>query len=251
MAVQVSTAVILAAGMGTRLEAVGRHIPKGFIRLGPRPIIEESIDVLIDQGITEIIIVTGHLNNFYQDLASRFGGMIKTVYNRDFANSGSMFSLSLASGVLTSDFLLLESDIIYESRAVKNLINHPEDNVLILSGFTFAGDEVFVEASNGKLKNMSKDRASLRGDICGELVGISKISKELLGQLVKHSANVFKKSLRVDYEDALVYASRSVPIHCDVVPDLIWAEIDFQYHLDRAIHEVYPKLVKTRRVKAT
>ena len=204
---KISTAVILAAGMGTRLEEMGLYAPKGFIRLGSKPIIEESIDALMALGITEIIIITGHLSNFYEDLACRFGGTIRTIHNQDFANSGSMFSLSLAAGFVASDFILLESDIIYESRALETLINHSSDNVLILSGFTLAGDEVFVETFNGRLKNMSKDRAALERSACGELVGVSKISNELFNELVKHSSYIFKKSLRLDYEDALVALS--------------------------------------------
>ncbi len=39
----VTTAVILAAGMGLRLEDLGRQFPKGFLRLAALPIVEESI----------------------------------------------------------------------------------------------------------------------------------------------------------------------------------------------------------------
>ncbi len=46
----VATAVILAAGRGTRLGPLGAIIPKGLIRLGPRPIIEESLERLISVG---------------------------------------------------------------------------------------------------------------------------------------------------------------------------------------------------------
>lgn len=246
MAARINTAVILAAGMGTRLKEMGLDAPKGFIRLGSRPIIEESIEALMSLGITEIILITGHLSTFYEDLARRLGAVVKTIHNRHFATSGSMFSLSLASDHVASDFLLLESDIIYEYRALEHLVRHPEDNVLILSGLTFAGDEVFVETVDGKLKNMSKDRGSLKGHVSGELVGVSKISKGLLEELVSHSSHVFRKSLRLDYEDALVSVSPRVPIHCEVLSDLIWAEIDFQYHLDRAVREIYPKLMLTR-----
>jgi len=52
-------AVILAAGMGVRLGALGQTIPKGFLQLGDQPIVAESIAQLHACGIERIIIVTG------------------------------------------------------------------------------------------------------------------------------------------------------------------------------------------------
>ena len=54
----VQTAVILAAGMGTRLGKQGEFQPKGFLRLGEKSIIEESVARLQRAGIERIIIVT-------------------------------------------------------------------------------------------------------------------------------------------------------------------------------------------------
>ena len=59
----IRTAVILAAGMGIRLKERGKLTPKSCLRLGKKPIIEESILRLLDAGIQRIVIVTGHLAN--------------------------------------------------------------------------------------------------------------------------------------------------------------------------------------------
>ena len=107
-------AVILAAGVGTRLKEEGKTKPKGFLHLGQRPIIQESIDKLLRAGIRQIIIVTGHHFKFYERLKESYPGIIETIYNSHYAGSGSMYSLYCARERLTEDFLLLESDIIYE-----------------------------------------------------------------------------------------------------------------------------------------
>ena len=52
-------AVILAAGMGTRLRGELDDRPKGFIELGERPIIVESLERLRAAGIEDVVIVTG------------------------------------------------------------------------------------------------------------------------------------------------------------------------------------------------
>ena len=62
------SAVILAAGRGTRLAGHVGDFPKGFLRLGELPIIEESIDRLVQAGIRDVLIVTGHCAAHYDDL---------------------------------------------------------------------------------------------------------------------------------------------------------------------------------------
>jgi choline kinase len=64
------SAVILAAGMGTRLKGIGGEAPKGFLKLGGEPIIVESLRKLERAGITRVVIVTGHLRGFYDELAA-------------------------------------------------------------------------------------------------------------------------------------------------------------------------------------
>jgi len=95
--------------------------------------------------------------------------LIKTVHNPLFAESSSMYSLSLVRERVQEDFLLLESDLIYEQRALSVCQTYPQDNVVLLSGETPAGDEVFVESDNqNRLKAMSKDRHFLGDKIADE-----------------------------------------------------------------------------------
>ena len=93
----VDTAVILAAGRGTRLKRLGEEIPKGFLRLGEVSIIEESIERLVGAGVRRVVIVTGHLARLYEELRSRLAGLVETVHNVAFADSGSFYSLSLGA----------------------------------------------------------------------------------------------------------------------------------------------------------
>ncbi len=232
----ISQAVILAAGMGTRLGHLGEAAPKGFIELDGEPIIRRSIAKLSRAGITHIVIVTGHLAHFYLDLAAEFDGLVRTVHNDLYADSGSMYSLYLAQPEITGPFLLLESDLIYEYRALDALLSLDQDSAVLLSGYTGAGDEVYVAADKGQLTAMSKERRSLpQQQIAGELVGISKISYGLYRDICAWAETRFTGSLRVDYEtDALVAVAADSPVFCHRVDDLLWAEIDDEHHLRRA-----------------
>ena len=154
-----------------------------------------------------------------------------------------MYSLWCAREQLERDFLLLESDLIYERRALSLLLEDERPDLVLLSGPTGAGDEVFVETDSGQLVAMSKDRAALHGPVAGELVGITKVSRGLFGVMREVAADRFRKTLRVDYEtDALVIAADRRPVPCLLVEGLLWAEIDDAQHLRRAATEVYPRI---------
>jgi choline kinase len=242
------TAVILAAGQGTRLRAELVDRPKGFLCLGARPIIEESVLRLVACGITEVIIVTGYAAGYYEQLASVHPHLVRTVHNPQFAVSGSMYSLALAAALTEGPFLLLESDLVYEPRAPGLLLDHPAADAILLSGPTGAGDEVYVAAGEGRLIDMSKDRMRLGMEPFGELVGISKISRELFARMQRIAAAAFTRSLRFDYEtDCLVAAAREQPIECVLVPDLLWGEIDDPAHLRRAREILYPRIERLDR----
>jgi choline kinase len=254
----IRTAVILAAGMGTRLAGELNDRPKGFLQVGDRPIIEESIECLAAAGIRDVVIVTGHHAEYYESLKRETetgenarAVSVRTVHNPRFAESGSMYSLYCARDAVDQAFLLLESDLIYEPRALRELLGHPAEDAILLSGPTGAGDEVYVATRDGRLAGMSKRPDTLEGvgEIAGELVGISKISDPLFRVMVRIADQAFADSLHYDYEtDCLVAAGVERSIACPVVPDLVWSEIDDPDHLRRARETVYPEI--RRRVNA-
>jgi choline kinase len=240
-------AVILAAGLGTRLAAELQDRPKGFLTLGAKPIVEESIECLAAEGIDDIVVVTGHLAGHYEDLSRKQAGLVRTVHNDRFADSGSMYSLYCARALVRGPFLLLESDLVYEPRALTALLDGPAEDAILLSGFTGAGDEVYVETRDGNLVGMSKRRADLGNGEVAELVGISRVSTALFDLMCGIAAEAFRKSLHFDYETGgLVAAGRRRPIACPVIPDLLWGEIDLPSHLVRVSERVYPEVLRRR-----
>ena len=150
----ITQAIILAAGMGVRLKELNRGVPKGFISLGDdKPIIEHSIDVLLDCGIKDIIIVTGFMDEHYENLRSRYP-QIRTVRNEKYSETGTMYSLWCARKLFSTDFILLESDLIYEIRAIKELLQSPIKNSILMKN-CFVTSKIKIKnsilASNSKI----------------------------------------------------------------------------------------------------
>ncbi len=236
---RIDTAVILAAGRGTRLQGTLSELPKGFLRLGGVPIVERSIRKLLDYGITRILIGTGHLSEAYERLSGTYVG-IECVRNEDYATTGSMHTLYQLRDHIDRNFLLLESDLIYEQRSLRLLLSDPRRDVILASGRTNSGDEVYLQTDEaGNLVNVSKDPACL-GRIHGELVGISKLSIETYRRLCEATADKPK----LDYEHGLAGLAGQRPLFVHKVEDLAWGEIDDEAHLKRVLAAVYPEILK-------
>ena len=240
---RIEQALILAAGRGVRMGPRGQNIPKGFIEVGGECLVARSLALLARAGIRDITIVTGHLAERYGDLGPVQGVSVTTLHNPLYAEKGSFESLRVGLSAMRGPFLLLESDIIYEPRALATVLASGHDSVILTSGPTGAGDEVYVWADerNGavRFRGMSKQRATHADEPFGELVGISKISAELARQLTLHAAEA---EANADYESAVVRAAGDNSIACLRVDDLLWGEIDDEAMLARVETTLWPRL---------
>jgi len=234
----IETAVILAAGRGTRLQPYTFDIPKGFMQVGNEKLIERSIRILKENGIKNIIIGTGHLHEHYEKFAKENG--LTTYLSPDYATTGSFHTLIYGSDLIKGDFLLLESDLLYHSKAIRALVASDKKDVILCSGFTRSNDEVYVEVVDGKLKNLSKKKEELN-HADAELVGIWRLSQKLLGKLKDHHGTAEDAKTK-DYEVAIARLSNEHDVFVVKMDDLAWCEIDNQEHLERAKKQILPRL---------
>lgn len=233
-------AVILAAGLGSRIAIHTKNHPKGFIKVGGMTLIERSLAILRTCGIEEVVIVTGHLAEWYESLSNRIPN-VRCVRNKDFKRSGSLHSLCILEQELTEDFILLESDLIFEKRAVQNLLGLSHEAILI-SGQTHSSDEVYVEVENGFMKWLSKDKASV-SNVAGEFVGINRLSLETFQELCRWAKQQRVQPTTLHYEEGLagLYPTVKIPVH--KIENLVWAEVDTEDHLLRVEEKIFPALM--------
>ena len=89
-------AIILAAGMGKRLEAVSGGLPKCMVPVGGRPLIDRLIERTADAGIDELIIVTGYCAEALRDHVAEVDHPLakKAVFTGEAAYSKGQFDTS-------------------------------------------------------------------------------------------------------------------------------------------------------------
>ena len=245
----IKTAVILAAGMGHRIRESSGEQPKGFLMLDDTPIIEKSISKLIGIGINRILIGTGFMKESYEKLMIKYP-QIQCIYNPKYETTGSMYTLYQLKNLIKEDFLLLESDLIYEKKALQILMENNRVDVILASKLTHTGDEVYIETDdNHHLVNMSKTRENLNS-INSELVGITKLSYPTFLKMCNHAKSYFETIQNVDYENALVGISKEVNLFVHKSDDLVWCEVDDEHHWQRAVQIIYP-MIEAREIVPT
>ncbi len=247
-----NTAVILAAGMGIRLSPIVGIRPKGLLKIGDCPLLGRSINMLKKHGIKKIVIVTGHQSEMLKTELEDFTSSIEThfCFNENYEQSGSMHSLFMLQGLLYEDFLLLESDLLFEEEAIISILNEQNNDVLLISGKTNSGDEVWIygdknsgNESKGLIKKINKQ--IYKGlETIGELTGISKISYELFQKMCDHHSNKISFPNNFHYEECISDLCDQHEIQYLKMENLIWTEIDDPQHYKRAVEEIWPLLMK-------
>lgn len=230
----IKTAVIMAAGLGTRFGHYTELMPKGFIEVGGKSMIVRSIEILLSCGIERIIIGTGYKRESFEALKQIYP-QIETCFSPRYAETNSMYTLYNTRDVIgEDDFLLLESDLIFEKKAISSLLECCQPDVMLISSLTKFQDEYFVEYdSNFHLTNCSVHKDEL--DVKGELVGIHKLSNKFYKAMYVDYSNVVTEQPKLGYEYELLRMSRSIiPVHVLKINGLKWYEIDDEADLKYA-----------------
>lgn len=226
-------AVILAAGQKKDFDK-----PVSFLELEEKNVIERAIEILKNYGIEKIVIVAGYKKEFYEEYAINHEE-VKVIINEEYKWTGSMSSLAKAKEEIDGDFILVENDLVFEELAIKNMMESPKRDLILITNETGSGDEAFVEIRNEKLFKMSKDIHQFN-KIDGEMVGISKISLKLYEMMLEE----FLENLNpyMNYEYTMLDVSRSYNIACEKIVDLVWGEVDNREQYKKIRELIYPKI---------
>lgn len=138
------TAIILAAGKGTRLRPLTNNIPKCMVSIDGKPILERQIEVLDKCGIQNIIVVTGYLEEKITD------PRLTRVHNSEFGTTNMVFSLMCARKYLENNVIVSYGDIVYSRGVLQKIMESDKDLVI-------ASDEVWLNYWEQRFDNPLSD----------------------------------------------------------------------------------------------
>jgi choline kinase len=121
---QVRTALLLAAGTGSRLAPLTDMQPKCLVSVNKISILERLIHSLKIHKFKRLVVVIGHQGDCIRNfLGTRAGGMeISYINSPLYKTTNNIYSLWLARKAIDEPFLLLESDLVFDSEMLKNML---------------------------------------------------------------------------------------------------------------------------------
>lgn len=237
-------AVILAAGFGSRLGHHTREIPKALLKIGNKPLIYYTIDTLMNNGVKDIIVVTGHKGYKLREFLSKYDLNFKFIHNSLYKKTNNIYSLYLAIDYVKKGFYIINSDVLFHPEIFNYLHNSNTEN-LTLSVDTvkkLGEEEMKVKIVKGVVKKISKQILPENAD--GEYIGIAKVNKNVIDDLHNHISTVMnEKGGRVFYEEAFQsMIDAGLEINYKSTNGLPWIEIDTPSDLMTAKYVIYPNI---------
>lgn len=223
--------IILAAGRGSRLGHLTKNKPKSFNKAGKKRYIDIVIDNFNKNKIKNINIITGYKKNLFRNYPQ------KKILNNKWKSTNIFYSLSRASKVLKINTCIISySDIIYDYRALKTLIEEKGDIVILnninwkkiwklrfknplkdLENFDYRGK--YLTKIGGRAKSISA--------VKGQFAGLFKISPKGW-KMISNFRKINK--LHINKLDITTFFSKFLEKNKNIIKvvnyDKSWFEID-------------------------
>lgn len=177
-------AMILAAGMGRRMGKYTAEKTKCMLTIGEKTLIQRVTEALKDAGITHLIMVVGYEGEkLRQYIEANITGMqVEYIQNNNYESTNNIYSLYMARDYLTrDDTILLESDLVFEGSIIKQLVDDPTENMVVVAKYEqwMDGTMVLLDSNRNIIDFVDKEQFRYAdADHYYKTVNIYKFSKE-------------------------------------------------------------------------
>jgi len=206
-------------------------------------------------GVRNVTVVIGHLaSTLRQHATTKSSELTENNVSFDFIQNdsldiGNIYSFWLARSRMTDEFILLNSDVVFDYGILDLLLSSPHDSALLIDDRkTLGAEEMKVSVNNRKfVTDISKQLDPSKA--AGEYIGIMKISPDT-AHLVLDKVELLlnAKKCPLYYEDAFKLVARENEcLWTCSTEGLPWTEIDTEQDLNFAIDTIVPKLQKILR----
>lgn len=234
------TAVILAAGMGTRL---GAAHPKTLTPIHRRTIIHRSLDGLAAAGVTKVVVVLGYrADEVVAAVGVQHRGMsVSYIVSDQYAVTNNAYSLWLAREHLVEDLYLLEGDVVFDAALLPQLAAADGGAVCAVAPWRPGLHGTVVEMDDGAVRRFHLGHQRSATTAAGPLLKTVNIALLRQSFLQEHFVPALDDLVKTDaatafYEAALAELVQQRPglVHAVDCGDLAWYEVDDLTDLEAA-----------------
>ena len=253
-------ALIIAAGLGSRLKKHTENLPKCMLDFGGKTLLQRQLDAYKKCGVKDISLIRG-----YKKEKINYKG-IKYFENTDYKNNNILNSIFYAEKIINGNIIISYSDILFDSSVVVRTLDSDHDISVVVDidwrGY-YVGrkDHPISEAenvifnSNNEVEKIGKINTG-KEEVHGEFIGMIKLSdrgtetfKEHFHRLKKiywnkpfQRAKIFQKAYLTDFIQELV--DIGIKVHC-VIIESGWKEIDTVEDYKKALVGFNKKFTKS------
>lgn len=241
------SAVILAAGRGSRLIERTKGVPKCLLRFGESSIIEHQVAALRECGIRSINAVIGYRASCIQRVLGR---SVRYIRNELFRYTNSLYSLWLARDCFQNGFILINGDVLFYPDILEGLLRSPHrDAIAVQRKSEFDGEEMKVQLDQDRILAISKTLPNRRA--YGESLGMAKFSAAGGKALIPVMRDLIENGGASQWAPRAFDAiAGRYPIHAYEVGTQPWIEIDFPEDADLAANVVWPQIAAATLARA-
>lgn len=154
-------ALILAAGLGTRLAPITNDRPKSLVPVNGKPILLKQIENLKLNGIVDITIVSGYKADALESAVHAKYPEIKIVESVDYATTNNMYSAYLGIKAMFPDgninsFYMMNADVFYDASVITALEKDGRHNLVVVDMGRYIEESMKVIEKDGRLVAISK-----------------------------------------------------------------------------------------------
>lgn len=243
---RITTALLLAAGTGSRLFPLTQNSPKCLTLVNEKSILDRLIMNLKSQGFKRLVIVTGHLKDNIMDyLGEKSGDLcIEYVHSPLYKTTNNIYSLWMARSIINEPFVLFESDLVLNTVLLDDMV-YPDRMAVALMQPWLNGTTVSVDKKN-MVTEFQKGTTDSYSDIRYKTVNIYSFSLSSWQAVVKRLHQyIAEGSVNCYYETvfAEMTANKSLAFESVSFDHEPWYEIDTIKDLAKA-ELLFPKELK-------
>ena len=216
-------AIIMAAGVGKRLQALNINKPKCLIAVGSTTLIRRSVNLLVSKGISDITVIVGFMAHL---IRNELNNDVAYFENPDFHSTNSIKSLWYAKDLLEDNVLLLNGDLYYEHDILDYAINQTNPVVMLADSTRIDNADYRFSFRDGQIDQFGKHLTNQETD--GEYIGIVRIDQSFIKTFKDAlEAMIISGKSNIWWEDVLYsFIEKRIPIHYFDVAGTFWSEVD-------------------------
>lgn len=232
-----TTAILLVAGVGSRLRPLADRRPKCLASLGAETILARQVRLLAAAGVARLVLSTGFAAEAVHAALAGCALPVTFVHNPDYATTQNVVSLHRALGAVGAGGVVkLDGDVVFTDALLPRVLGAGGDAAVAVDGRQPVRDEAMkVRAARGLATGFGKGIPA--AEATGESIGVEWFGDRARGSLAAAVATAVEAGRTgIYYED--VYAeviARGVEMRCVGVGDLPWTEVDEASDLARAV----------------